>query len=147
MTTKKRSTASMKPQEVDSLVLRAVFGNDESEKDNARKSIMRSAFDLGIVPASIQGLYEASGKGLYKNTTVPAINVRGINYDMSRCIFRAAMSQNVGAFIFEIARSEAGYTAQKPAEYTACVLAAAIREGFRGPVFIQADHTQVNAPK
>lgn len=147
MTTKKRSTASMKPQEVDALVNRAVFGNDESERDNARRSIMRSAFDLGVVPASIQGLYEASGKGLYKNTTVPAINVRGINYDMSRCIFRAAMSQNVGAFIFEIARSEAGYTAQKPAEYTTCVLAAAIREGFRGPVFIQADHTQVNAAK
>ncbi len=147
MTTNKHSTTSMKPQEVDALVQRAVFGNDESERDNARRSITRSAFDLGIVPASIQGLYEASGKGLYKNTTVPAINVRGINYDMSRCIFRAAMKQNVGAFIFEIARSEAGYTAQKPAEYAACVLAAAIREGFTGPVFIQADHTQVNAGK
>ncbi len=147
MTTKKLSARKIAPQDVDALVQKAVFGSDESEKDNARKTIMRSAFDMGIVPASIQGLYDASGKGSYKNTTVPAINVRGINYDMSRCIFKAAMKQNVGAFIFEIARSEAGYTGQKPAEYTTCVLAAAMREGFRGPVFVQADHTQVNAGK
>jgi fructose/tagatose bisphosphate aldolase len=57
------------------------------------------------------------------------------------------MKHNVGAFIFEIARSEAGYTDQKPAEYTTAVLAAAIKEGFKGYVFIQADHTQVNASK
>jgi fructose/tagatose bisphosphate aldolase len=47
--------------------------------------------------------------------------------------------------IFEIARSEMGYTEQRPAEYTASVLAAAIREGHTGPVFIQGDHFQINA--
>ncbi len=36
------------------------------------------------------------------------------------------------------------YTAQNPSEYTACVLAAAIKEGFQGPVFLQGDHFQVN---
>jgi fructose/tagatose bisphosphate aldolase len=40
-----------------------------------------------------------------------------------------------------------GYTAQPPAEFTGVILAAAIREGWQGPVFIQADHTQVNAKK
>src|SRR5262249_37521572 len=35
----------------------------------------------------------------------------------------------------------------RPGEYVAVVLAAAIREGFRGPVFIQGDHFQVNAKK
>ncbi len=148
MTTNRSSMSTkISAKDIDGLVLKAVFSPDAQEKDNTRKMIMRSAFDMGIIPASIQGLYGASGKGLYKNTTVPAINVRGINYDMSRCIFRAALKQNVGAFIFEIARSEAGYTDQRPAEYTACVLAAAIREGFRGYVFVQADHTQVNASK
>ncbi|HUV53268.1 MAG TPA: class II fructose-bisphosphate aldolase, partial [Dehalococcoidia bacterium] len=36
---------------------------------------------------------------------------------------------------------------QRPGEYAACVLAAAIREGFEGPVFIQGDHYQVNQAK
>jgi len=134
-------------EEIDGLIQKAVFGADEQERDKYRKLIMQSAYDMGIIPASIQGLYEACGKGLYKNITVPAINVRGMNYDWSRCIFRAALKQKVGAFIFEIARSEAGYTDQRPAEYTACVLAAAIKEGFKGFVFIQADHTQVSASK
>ena len=56
-------------------------------------------------------------------------------------------SSNAGAFILEIARSEIAYTDQRPAEYVAVMLAAALREGFRGPVFIQGDHFQVNAKK
>jgi len=38
-----------------------------------------------------------------------------------------------------------GYTDQQPAEYAAVVLAAAIKEGHEGPVFIQGDHFQINA--
>src|SRR6185436_12668659 len=62
-------------------------------------------------------------------------------------IFRTANRLNAGAFLLEIARSEIAYTDQRPAEYVAVVLAAALREGFRGPVFIQGDHFQVNAKK
>ena len=40
-----------------------------------------------------------------------------------------------------------GYTGQPPAEYASVVLGAAIREGYRGPVFIQGDHFQVNPGK
>jgi fructose/tagatose bisphosphate aldolase len=47
----------------------------------------------------------------------------------------------------EIARSEIGYTDQRPAEYVSVMIAAALREGYRGPVFIQGDHFQVNAKK
>jgi fructose/tagatose bisphosphate aldolase len=140
-------SSGISPQEIDGLIQKAVFGSDDKEKDQNRKMIMRSAFEQGIIPASIQGLYEASGKGLYKNITVPAINIRGISYDTARCVFRAALKYKVGAFIFEIARSEAGYTDQRPAEYTTSILAAAMREGFKGFVFVQADHTQVNAGK
>ena len=75
------------------------------------------------------------------------INVRGMSYDTARAIFRTAQRLHAGAFILEIARSEIGYTEQRPAEYAACVLAAAVKEGYRGPVFIQGDHFQVNAKK
>jgi fructose/tagatose bisphosphate aldolase len=68
-----------------------------------------------------------------------------MNFEMSRAIFRAANKLDVGALILEIARSEIGYTDQRPAEYVAAALAAAIAEGFQGPLFIQGDHFQVSA--
>ena len=78
---------------------------------------------------------------------MPAMNLRALTYDMASAIFRSAKKINAGAFIFEIARSEMGYTDQKPLEYTTVCLAAAIREGYKGPVFIQGDHFQANAKK
>jgi fructose/tagatose bisphosphate aldolase len=68
-------------------------------------------------------------------------------YDTARAVIRSARKLSAGAFIFEIARSEIGYTEQRPHEYTAIVLAAALREGFAGPIFIQGDHVQTNAKK
>ena len=98
-------------------------------------------------PVSIHDLYLARGRGEVGGFTVPAINVRGMAYDTARSIFRVANQLDAGAFILEIARSEIAYTDQRPAEYVAVMLAAALREGFRGPVFIQGDHFQVNAKK
>ncbi|MDO8473078.1 MAG: class II fructose-bisphosphate aldolase, partial [Dehalococcoidia bacterium] len=125
----------------------AVFGTNAHARDQAQKSIRDLAMVHGAYPASIQGLYSAAGRGLYKGVTVPAVNIRGLTYDVARAVFRAALKGKVGAFIFEIARSEIGYTKQRPGEYGACVLAAAVREGFTGPVFIQGDHYQVSATK
>src|SRR4029079_2250329 len=79
--------------------------------------------------------------------TVPAMNIRGMAYDTGRSVFRQAVKLKVGALILEIARSEIAYADQRPAEYVSVMLAAALREGFRGPVFIQGDHFQVNAKK
>jgi fructose/tagatose bisphosphate aldolase len=79
--------------------------------------------------------------------TVPAINLRGLTYDSARAVMRAVIKNNVGAFIFEIARSEIVYTEQRPREYATVILAAAIKEGFKGPLFIQGDHFQFSAKK
>jgi fructose/tagatose bisphosphate aldolase len=135
------------PNEIDSLVEEAVFASDNQAKEKSQRTIRELALARGIYPASIQGLYEAAGRGLYSGITVPAINIRGITYHVARAVFRAALKDRVGAFIFEIARSEVVYTGQRPGEYVACVLAAAVKEGFKGPVFIQGDHFQVNAGK
>ena len=102
---------------------------------------------LGILPASIFPLYEARGRGEVSGFTVPAINVRVLSYDTARAACRAARKLDVGALIFEIARSEIGYTDQRPAEYAAVMLAAAMREGWSGPLFIQGDHFQTNPKK
>jgi fructose/tagatose bisphosphate aldolase len=130
--------------EIDTLIDGAVFAGSSITRKEYRQKIQQLALGSGIYPASIQGLYSAAGKGLYSNVTVPAINIRGITYHVARAIFKAAIKNKVGAFIFELARSEIDYTAQKPDEYTSCILAAALREGFKGPVFIQGDHFQIN---
>lgn len=137
----------MNRKELDTLVKDFTTTDDALKKQTIAQTIWGEAEKQGIVPASIQGLYEARGKGACSGFTVPAMNLRTLTYDLASAIFRAAKKINAGAFIFEIARSEMGYTDQKPLEYTSVVLAAALREGFRGPVFIQGDHFQVNAKK
>jgi len=135
------------PGIIDALVREAVFGDAES-RDAARWMIWETGQALGIRPASIHDFYLAMGNGeIAKRITVPAMNLRMIAYDSARAVFRAARKLDVGALIFEIARSEIGYTDQRPAEYATAVLAAAIKEGFRGPVFIQGDHFQTSAKK
>lgn len=136
-----------KNDNIDILIKQAVFESDLQKKTKLFQTIRKTALDLGIYLASIQDFYMAAGKGEFSGITVPAINIRTIAYDVAKAVFRAAIKDNVGALIFEIARSEIGYTAQRPAEYSACVLAAAVKEGFRGPVFIQGDHFQVNRAK
>jgi fructose/tagatose bisphosphate aldolase len=124
-----------------------IMSDDASVKKEIQKKILGIAYKKGIYLSSIHDLYMARGRGEYDGFTVPAINLRSMTYDLARALFRVARKNNSGAFIFEIAKSEMGYTAQPPAEYSGVVLAAAIKEGYRGPVFIQADHTQANAKK
>src|SRR5688500_6911886 len=134
--------------EVDELIHTAVFSGDETKRNGARKEIHMRARKSGAVPTSIFPLYQAIGQGKRDpKFTVPAFNIRAITYDTARALFRAAMRNNVGPSVFEIARSEIGYSEQRPGEYAAAVLAAAIREGFKGPVFIQGDHFQASAKK
>ncbi|MDQ6830690.1 MAG: aldolase, partial [Gemmatimonadota bacterium] len=131
---------------MDALVRDAVFGDGETQT-GARWLIWEIGQAVGVQPASIHDLYVARGRGEIHGFTAPAINVRGMAYDTARAIFRTAIKMNAGAFLLEIARSEIAYTDQRPAEYVAVMLAAALREGFRGPVFIQGDHFQVSVKK
>jgi tRNA sulfurtransferase ThiI len=132
---------------VDRLVWTSVFGKDAELRGTARFTVRTLAAAAGIRPASIHDLYMAMGRGDASGFTVPAINVRAMSYDTARAVIRAAKKLNAGAFILEIARSEIGYTEQRPHEYAAVVLGAALREGFSGPIFIQGDHVQTNAKK
>ena len=130
---------------LDQLIQNAVLNPSAEIKGLSRFFIKSAALELGIVSSSIQGLYEARGRGKVKGFTVPALNIRGLPYELCRAIFRTAIKTNAGAFIFELAKSEMNYTFQKPQELSTVILGAAIKEGFTGPVFIQGDHFQVNA--
>ncbi len=135
----------LKGDVLDQLVQNAVLNPSPEIKGMSRFFIKSAALELGIVSSSIQGLYEARGRGEVKGFTVPALNIRGLPYELCRAIFRTAVKMNAGAFIFELAKSEMGYTFQKPHELSTVILGAAIKEGYTGPVFIQGDHFQVNA--
>jgi len=130
---------------IDRLVYNAVFHESHEQRGITRALIKEIGLSLGVVSSSIQGLYEAMGSGEVKGFTVPAVNIRTLTYDTARAIFRAAIKNKSGAFLFEIAKSEIAYTFQEPAEYTAVIISAAIKEGWEGPVFIQGDHFQLNA--
>lgn len=132
---------------IDQLIYTAVFSTNAVAKHLARLAIRQQAQKMGIVSSSILNLYSAFGKGEVSGFTVPAINIRTLTYDTARIIFQLMVVKNIGALIFEIARSEIGYTDQRPDEFTVCILAAAIKEKFKGPVFIQGDHYQFSKSK
>jgi fructose/tagatose bisphosphate aldolase len=132
---------------IDRLAHTAVFGADAEIKGTARWVLVHLGAAAGIRFASIHDLYMAIGRGEAGGFTVPAINVRAMAYDTGRAVFRAAQALDAGAFILEIARSEIGYTEQRPHEYAAIMMAAGLREGFSGPLFLQGDHVQVALKK
>jgi len=132
---------------IDHLVYSAVLSGEDGVKQAARWIIRRAGVTLGVLPSSIQSLYDAMGRGDVKGFTVPAINIRGFTYETAQAVFRAGLRGSVGPIIFEIARSEIGYTEQRASEYACAITAAAIKTGWRGPLFLQGDHFQIGAKK
>ncbi len=130
---------------VDDLVQPLVLASDIETKKKVAAIIIEMAKSKNIFLSSIHDLYIEQGKGKGSNFTVPAMNLRSLTYYLAKAIFRVAQKTNAGAFIFEIAKSEMGYTDQPPIEYTGVILAAAIKEKYSGPIFIQGDHCQIKA--
>lgn len=128
---------------IDTLIYTAVFSQGE-EKIAARKKILERAAQNGIFSASIYPFYTAIGNNKVSSFTVPAINIRALTYDTARVIFRLMNKHSISAVIFEIARSEIQYTDQRPDEYGVSVLAAAMKENYTGPIFLQGDHYQLS---
>lgn len=135
----------LRAKTIDQLVYNLCLNQDQAVKDVCFWMIWELAAEMGIFPSSIQALYQAKGKEKYSKITVPAVNIRGLTYDTARALVRTAIKSKCLSFIFEIARSEIGYTFQRPKEYTGVCLAAAIKEGYQGPLFIQGDHFQLKA--
>ena len=127
----------------------AEFGEESAPGDVrtlAAWIIGEAAQQLGAKLNSPQEVYVAIAEGkITQPVCFPAVNVRGNSLDTARALFRAAVDNQVGALIVEIARSEMGYTGQPPMEFAAIIQAAAVLEGFKGPVFLQGDHVQLKS--
>lgn len=127
---------------IDQLIHDANFETGEKQAQ-AHLNIYNLALETDNIPCSIAPIYFARGKNeLPHNFTIPAFNLRGLTYQTAQTIFNQAKKQNVGLFIFELARSEMNYTDQPPAVYASNILAAAIKTNWHQPIFIQCDHFQ-----
>ncbi len=93
--------------------------------------------------ASLGIFYRAIAAGSLAPISIPAINLRGLTYDLARAAWRAAIRCDAGPIIFELSPSEARAGDQPFMEFAAMVVAAAVREGYRGPIFLQGDHFRV----
>ena len=130
----------LRKQDIDVLVRDAVFGA-KPVKDYA-------LVDLGSgpgarrTPASVHDSYISALTTGGSDRTVPAMNIRFTTYDTAR---RLPPAEDECRRLCLRDRSEMGYTDQEPMEYSAALIAAAIKEGYKGPIFIQGDHFQVKA--
>ena len=145
------SAGAVSGELVDDLAWTAVFGADADLRGVARWiPALALAAESGVVgprrftTSTWQWAVAASADSRCRPSSTCD---SAMAYDTARAVLRSAKNLDAGAFIFEIARSEIGYTEQRPHEYAAVVIAAALREGFTGPLFIQGDHVQVNAKK
>src|SRR3954453_10547155 len=125
----------------------AAFTADDPTAEAARWIVWAASQELGARSTSIAGLYEARARGEVHGFTVPALNIRSQTFDMVRTFYETAARADVGALIFELARSEQTYTFQRPMDYSASVLAGAIAAGWSNPGLIQGDHYQFTPKK
>lgn len=132
---------------IDYLIYSGVLSEDPTVRHLCNVYIRKLAKQRGVFSASLYPLYKAIGQGEVEGFTVPAMNVRTMTYDVAREVFKKLMQHEAAAFIFELSRSEAKYTSQTQDEVVICILAAAIKEGYQGPVFLQADHYQFEPVK
>ena len=139
--------ARFRSQAAADLAWTAAFADDEATAEAVRWIVWEASQALGARSASIQDLYMARARGEISGFTVPAVNIRAQTFDMARTFYETAARVDVGAVIFELARSEQTYTFQRPMDYATSILAGAIAAGWKAPVFIQGDHYQFNAKK
>lgn len=130
---------------IDQLVAQAHFGSPDEQR-SAHQHLLDLSHQQGCAPASIYNLYLARGEEkIPTNFTVPAMNLRGLSYLTAQAAFEAAQELQVGAMIFELARSEMKYTDQNPYQFASSIIGAALKTEWQGPIFIQGDHYQPKA--
>lgn len=126
---------------IDKLVYDATFNPDKKVVALCRKLIWDIAPALGAVIESPYNQFLNKSKDTRKYSWA-AINIRGMGYNTARADFASMVRNKVKYAKEEIAKSEIKYSGQRPAEYTTSILAAAIKEGYVGPIYLQGDHFQ-----
>jgi len=76
---------------IDDLIYTAVFSKDYDLKEEVKYIIREIANEFGAVASSIHDLYMAMGGEETRNFTTPAVNIRGMTYDVARRMFKSCI--------------------------------------------------------
>jgi hypothetical protein len=129
---------------IDRLVRSAIFGSRDV-KEAAIWIIWAGSQALGCGAASIAGLAHSIERGELGGFSVPVMNIRGLNYTIARTMLKAAIAAECGAVLFELSLREIRSQNQRPAEFAAILLAAAIKERWNLPIMIQGGYFQLDS--
>ncbi|MHB8133563.1 MAG: class II fructose-bisphosphate aldolase [Anaerolineaceae bacterium] len=127
------------------LLVRDLALSDPTHRPKLASQIIAQSQEMGVYPAAIGEIYQALGQGTLAPMTIPAFNIRGLTFALARIIWRKVIKLNTGPVIFELAPSETWAGDQTYAEYAAMIFAAACREGYQGPIFLQGDHFAIES--
>lgn len=131
--------STLHPPQLDEMARQLAFAAP-AQQQALLAQLRKAALAQGIVPSSISPVYRALAREQLAPLTVPAFNLRGLTYPVARALFRSMATHQAGPVMFELAPSEAREGRQSFTEYAAMVVAAALRENYRGPLFLQGDH-------
>ncbi|MFA5878942.1 MAG: class II fructose-bisphosphate aldolase, partial [Candidatus Margulisiibacteriota bacterium] len=128
-----------------------IMAGSPEEIKEAVTEINALAARAGIASESIQDHYADKSRGKSKYVTVPAINGRQFTHLLVYAALEAnkklGTSKNQPV-IFELAKSESGYTGQSAEKYTALVKLGYLMAGARNQkIYVQGDHFQVDRVK
>jgi len=105
--------------------------------------LMKLMKNFNVHLASMHEHYMNKGK-TWDGRTAAAYNLRtGPVFLQARQIFRSMMEDDVGLVVFEEADSELRYTGHDRFQYTAQIVAAAMKQGYEGGINLRLDHLQV----
>lgn len=127
----------LKRELIDALLENALFNPELAVRSLAHQLIKAIANDLGIFPTSLQALYEARRRTEYLGKTVPRLAAHGLTYDMARAAFRTMKRSSTAICLFELPVETLPIAESHLQDFCSSVLAAAIKEGFYGPLFLQ----------
>ena len=129
---------------MDKLIFNAVFHSQTQIKATARWLIKAIAQNLNIFSSSTQSTQYCFHQQTAVKKNIPVLQIPHLSYDIARAVFQAIQKHHIGAVIFELEESQMELDRQSPGEFSVTIFAAAIREKYQGPIFIQGHHIQSN---
>jgi len=120
------------PGAIDAFARNAVFNDDPQIRRRLRYALREAAAVAGIESRPLCGLLGKLKADRAALGTLLSFRLGGHCYDLARLILRTAVQERAGGIVLE-----QGWTGQSPWEFSALMLAAALREGWQGPLFLR----------
>ena len=129
---------------LDKLIFNAVFHPQTQIKATTRWLIKAIAQNLNIFSSSTQSTQQGFHQQTAVKMNIPVLQIPHLSYDIARAVFQTIQKNHIGTVIFELEETKMELGGQSPGEFSVTIFAAAIREKYQGPIFIQGRHINGN---